>query len=77
MEASEKLNYWYGYSNHCMQRGCHNIEDEMIFQSNPQFIFHDSQGFESGSVKELDQMKKFFVERTREMGLGKCLHAIW
>ena len=64
-------------TNHCIQRGCHNIEDELIFQSNPQFIFHDSQGFESGSVKELHQMKNFLVERAREMELGKCLHAIW
>ena len=74
---SKKFDYWHGYSNHFIQRGYHNIEDELIFQSNPQFIFHDSQGFESGSVKELDQMKKFLVEKGREMELGKRLHAIW
>ena len=76
LEASD-FDFLYKCSNHQIQRGCHNIEDELIFQSSPQFIFHDSRGFESGSVKELDQMKKFLVERTREMRLGKRLHAIW
>ena len=42
-----------------IQRGYHNIEDEMIFRSNPGFIFHDSRGFETGSVKELNLMKDF------------------
>ena len=77
LEASHFDFWYYGCSNHRIQRGCHNIEDELIFQSNPRFIFHDSRGFESGSVKELDQMKKFLVERTREMELGKRLHTIW
>ena len=64
-------------SNHDIQRGDHNIEDEMIFRSNPGFIFHDSRGFESGSVKELDLMKKFLADRTSETRLERRLHVIW
>ncbi|KIM68505.1 hypothetical protein SCLCIDRAFT_105491 [Scleroderma citrinum Foug A] len=29
-----------------VQRGCHNIEDEVIFQNNSGFVFHDSRGFD-------------------------------
>ena len=64
-------------SNHDIQRGDHNIEDEMIFRSNPGFIFHDSRGFESGSVKELELMKKFLADRTSETRLERRLHVIW
>ena len=49
----------------------------MIFRSNPGFIFHDSRGFESGSVEELDLMKKFLADRTHETRLERRLHAIW
>ena len=63
--------------NHRPQRGEHNIEDELIFRSSPKFIFHDSRGFETGSVNELDLMKKFLADRASEMKLEKRLHAIW
>ena len=59
------------------QRGCHNIEDELIFQSNPGFIFHDSRGFETGSVNELNLMKDFVADRAATMKLEKCIHVIW
>ena len=65
------------HSNHFIQRGEHNIENELIFRSNNGFIFHDSQGFEAGSTDELDLMKKFLADRTGELKLEKCLHAIW
>ncbi|KAJ7939555.1 hypothetical protein B0H13DRAFT_1548523, partial [Mycena leptocephala] len=32
-----------------IQRGLHNVDNQLIFKSNPEFIFHDSRGFESGS----------------------------
>jgi len=64
------------YTN-CVQRGCHNIEDELIFQSNPGFIFHDSRGFETGSVNELTLMKDFVADRAAAMKLGKRIHVIW
>ena len=60
-----------------IQRGYHNIEDELIFRSNPGFIFHDSRGFETGSVKELNLMKVFVADRACMLKLEKCIHAIW
>jgi len=60
-----------------VQRGLHNIEDELIFQSNQGFIFHDSRGFETGSVNELNLMKDFVADRAATMELGKRIHVIW
>lgn len=39
--------------------GYHDIEDELVFWSNPGFVFHDSCGFEAGSVEQFDNMKSF------------------
>ncbi|KAG6333105.1 hypothetical protein ID866_5980, partial [Astraeus odoratus] len=61
----------------CNQRGCHDIENELVFRSNPGFIFHDSCGFESGSVKELEDMKMFVTGRSVTTKLGNRIHAIW
>ncbi|KAL4075049.1 hypothetical protein V8B97DRAFT_1666254 [Scleroderma yunnanense] len=60
-----------------LERGYHKIADELVFKSNPGFIFHDSRGFETGSVKELDLMKNFVVDRAATMKLKKRLHVIW
>ncbi|KAL4062422.1 hypothetical protein V8B97DRAFT_2037842 [Scleroderma yunnanense] len=60
-----------------LKRGYHNIEDELIFWSNPGFIFHDSQGFEAGSDSELRSIKKFIAEQVAVMRLEKWIHAIW
>jgi hypothetical protein len=59
------------------QRGIHDIENQLIFKSNPQFIFHDSRGFESGSLDELETVKYFITKRARSKELPKQLHAIW
>ena len=61
----------------CIQRGYHNIEDELIFRNNPGFIFHDSRGFETGSVKELNLMNDFVADRACTLKLEKRVHAIW
>ena len=61
----------------CPKRGAHDIEDGMVFQCNPDFVFHDSQGFAAGSIKEFDQMKSFVGERARTTFLEKRIHAIW
>ena len=61
----------------CVQRGNHNIEDELIFRSNSRFVFHDSQGFETGSVNELNLMKVFVNNRATTMKLENRIHAIW
>ncbi|KAL4075135.1 hypothetical protein V8B97DRAFT_2022181 [Scleroderma yunnanense] len=53
----------------CSQRGEHNIEDELIFQSNTGFIFHDSRGFEAGSEEEVVLMKNFLTDCAATMKL--------
>ena len=59
------------------QRGEHDIENQLIFNSNPQFIFHDSRGFESGSVDEMEKVNSFITKRAGSMELAEQLHAIW
>ncbi|KAG1734540.1 hypothetical protein EDD22DRAFT_1045349 [Suillus occidentalis] len=51
------------------ERGEHDIENEMVFQSNPGFVFHDSRGFEAGGESEFEKVKAFIVDHQ--------LHAIW
>ncbi|KAI6116600.1 GTP-binding protein, partial [Pisolithus croceorrhizus] len=58
-------------------RGYHNIEDELVFQSNPRFVFHDSCGFESGSEEEFDRMREFVMEWAKAIKLEERIHAIW
>lgn len=59
------------------QRGIHNINHEMVFKSNPKFVFHDSPGFEAGHEHEFQLMKKFITERADTIFLKKRIHAIW
>ncbi|KIM30905.1 hypothetical protein M408DRAFT_65389 [Serendipita vermifera MAFF 305830] len=59
------------------ERGEHDIENEMIFTSNPGFIFHDSPGFESGGIEEVDRVNAFITYRSQERKLENRLHAIW
>jgi hypothetical protein len=60
-----------------MQRGVHVIENELIFKSNPQFGFHDSRGFESGSADEIEKVKAFITTRAKTTKLDEQLHVIW
>ncbi|KAJ7192759.1 hypothetical protein GGX14DRAFT_506339 [Mycena pura] len=59
------------------ERGRHNIERQLVFKSNPRFIFHDSRGFESGSVDETEKVKAFIAKRAGSNTLSGQLHAIW
>jgi hypothetical protein len=59
------------------QRGLHDIEDQLVFASNPQFIFHDSRGFEAGGVDELEMVKAFIEKRAKMSRMADQLHAIW
>ncbi|KAI5985049.1 hypothetical protein EDD15DRAFT_2176341 [Pisolithus albus] len=61
----------------CFQRGHHNIEHELVFSSNPGFVFHDSCGFEAGSAGQFDEMKNFVVDRAVTASLKRRIHAIW
>ncbi|KAJ6585478.1 hypothetical protein B0H19DRAFT_925856 [Mycena capillaripes] len=59
------------------ERGEHDINNELIFKSNRQFIFHDSCGFESGSGDELGRVTSFIAKRAAARKLSEQLHAIW
>ncbi|KAJ7898028.1 hypothetical protein B0H14DRAFT_2675930 [Mycena olivaceomarginata] len=59
------------------ERGLHDIENQLIFKSNRQFIFHDSCGFESGSVVETEKVEAFIAQRAKSETLSEQLHAIW
>ncbi|KZP30293.1 hypothetical protein FIBSPDRAFT_725939 [Athelia psychrophila] len=59
------------------ERGYHDINNEMIFKSNRDFIFHDSRGFECGSVDETETVKKFLTKRAKARELKDQLHAVW
>ena len=59
------------------QRGEHEIENEMTFESNTAFIFHDSRGFEAGRTSELDKVKDFVQKRSTNRDIRDHLHVIW
>ncbi|KAJ6455162.1 hypothetical protein C8R45DRAFT_1065056 [Mycena sanguinolenta] len=59
------------------ERGEHDIENQLIFKSNRQFIFHDSRGFESGSANEIQKVKDFIATRSATRKLSDQLHVIW
>ncbi|KAG2038266.1 era-like GTP-binding protein [Suillus americanus] len=59
------------------ERGLHDIENEMVFQSNPGFVFHDSRGFEAGGESEFNKVKAFIAARSKETKLRNQLHVIW
>ena len=54
----------------------HDIEHQITYPG-CNFIFHDSQGFESGSTKELELAWEFIEERSTRTELQDQLHAIW
>ncbi|KAI6156445.1 GTP-binding protein [Pisolithus thermaeus] len=58
-------------------RGYHKIEHELVFKSNPGFVFHDSCGFEAGSTRQFEQMKEFVVDRATTRRVNERVHAIW
>ncbi|KAG2337644.1 hypothetical protein BDR05DRAFT_841150, partial [Suillus weaverae] len=60
-----------------MLRGGHGIENEMVFRSNPGFVFHDSRGFEAGVESEFDKVKAFIASRSKKINLMDRLHVIW
>ncbi|KAG6913756.1 hypothetical protein DXG01_004493, partial [Tephrocybe rancida] len=57
--------------------GIHDINHPFVFASNPQFIFHDSPGFEAGDEFQLIKVQSFIEERARATDCNKQLHAIW
>ncbi|KAF8334509.1 hypothetical protein F5887DRAFT_892640 [Amanita rubescens] len=59
-----------------IERGLHDIEHQITYPGS-NFIFHDSQGFESGSTEELEVAWNFIEKRSAETELKNQLHAIW
>ena len=59
------------------QRGEHDIENEMIFESNMAFVFHDSRGFEAGRELELKKVQDFVQKRSTNKEIRDHLHVIW
>ncbi|KAI6023461.1 GTP-binding protein [Pisolithus marmoratus] len=61
-----------------LARGYHNMEYELVFRSNPGFVFHDSCGFEAGSTRQFDEVKNFVVDHAAvARSVNKRIHAIW
>ncbi|KAG1721778.1 hypothetical protein EDD22DRAFT_962416 [Suillus occidentalis] len=56
-------------------RRLHNIENEMVFQSKPGFIFHDSRGFEAGDESNFAQA--FIARRSDQTNIKDQVYAIW
>jgi len=53
------------------------VNDEFSFRSNPQFIFHDSPGFEAGGVQELQDVLSFLQKKAKANEVKDQIHAIW
>ena len=51
--------------------------DEFSFKSNPQFIFHDSPGFEAGGEQERQDVLSFIQEKGKANDVKDQIHAIW
>jgi hypothetical protein len=60
-----------------LQRGEHDIEDELMFKSREGYVFHDSRGFEAGGEDELKIVQDFVRRKSGEKRLKDRLHAIW
>ncbi|KAH9029953.1 hypothetical protein EDB85DRAFT_2074375 [Lactarius pseudohatsudake] len=58
-------------------RGIHDIDRPFAFASNPQFIFHDSPGFETGDESQLKKVQSFIEKRAKSTKVDDQLHAIW
>jgi hypothetical protein len=60
-----------------LQRGLHDIEDELVFTNHDGYVFHDSRGFEAGAEEELKIVQDFVRRKSQEELLKDKLHAIW
>jgi hypothetical protein len=54
----------------------HDIKHQITYKGS-NFIFHDSQGFESGARDELEAAWDFIEKRSVAANLTDQLHAIW
>ena len=59
------------------QRGIHDINRPFAFKSNPNFIFHDSPGFETGDETQLQEVLSFLKKKADSTEVNDQLHAVW
>ncbi|KAF8263471.1 hypothetical protein EI94DRAFT_1807146 [Lactarius quietus] len=60
-----------------VDRGEHEIDDELMFSNHGGYVFHDSRGIECGDTKELEILKAFIQRKCENKRLYEKLHAIW
>ena len=58
-------------------RGGYIILNTRLQYAGSNFIFHDSQGFESGAIEELEDVWKFIEKQSATTEVKDQLHAIW
>ncbi|KAG6881126.1 hypothetical protein C0993_002737, partial [Termitomyces sp. T159_Od127] len=58
------------------QRGHHDINRPFVFKENPEFIFHDSPGFEAGDKRQLEEVQAFIKKHAMATNPRDQLHAI-
>ena len=58
------------------QRGIHDIEHQITYEGS-NFIFHDSEGFESGAKEEIEVVWDFIEKQSSATKLKDQLHIIW
>ncbi|KAF8721835.1 hypothetical protein AX14_010144, partial [Amanita brunnescens Koide BX004] len=59
-----------------IERGIHDIQHQITYEGS-NFIFHDSQGFESGAKEEIEVVWDFIEKQSTATKLEDQLHAIW
>ena len=60
-----------------LKRGVHNIEREILFQTNNKLVAHDSEGFEAGQNSEVGVVTDFISRRAAMEDVNDKLHMIW
>ena len=56
-----------------MQRGYHDINDELIFTNHDGYVFHDSRGFEAGSKDELEIVQEFVKSKSQQKTVERSI----
>ncbi|KAF7969974.1 hypothetical protein HWV62_25458 [Athelia sp. TMB] len=60
-----------------VEAGISNINQEITCQANPQFVLHDSQGFEGGETENLQTVETFLLGRGEHVDISQQVHAVW
>ncbi|KAF7969973.1 hypothetical protein HWV62_25456 [Athelia sp. TMB] len=60
-----------------LMAGVSDINQEIICKANPQFVLHDSKGFENGEIENLQIVETFLKERGERADISQQVHAVW